>query len=172
MARALYQHSTRAHRPFVVVNCVAIPESLLESELFGYEPGAFTGASGRRLGKVEHAQGGTLFLDEIGDMPSGVQAKLLRLLQDKTIERLGGAKPIPVDVRIVAATNRDLETAITVGKFPGGFVLPPECGAACPAAAQGRGGRTSRFWPSIFWPATPEAWRCAVRASPPRLRSF
>ena len=117
VARALYQHSARAQRPFVVVNCVAIPESLLESELFGYEPGAFTGAAGRRLGKVEHAQGGTLFLDEIGDMPSGVQAKLLRLLQDKTIERLGGRHPIPVDVRIVAATNRDLESAIAAGKF-------------------------------------------------------
>ena len=117
VARAVFQHSVRAGRPFVVVNCVAIPESLLESELFGYEQGAFTGATGRRLGKVEHAQGGTLFLDEIGDMPRGVQAKLLRLIQDKTIERLGGRKPISVDVRIVAATNRNLEEAITAGKF-------------------------------------------------------
>ncbi|KIX15573.1 sigma-54-dependent transcriptional regulator [Dethiosulfatarculus sandiegensis] len=117
VARALYQHSTREGRPFMVVNCVAIPETLLESELFGYEKGAFTGATTRRLGKMEHASGGTVFLDEIGDMPSGIQAKILRLLQDRTIERLGGQNPIPVDVRIIAATNRDLETAMKEGRF-------------------------------------------------------
>jgi two-component system nitrogen regulation response regulator GlnG len=117
VARAIYQHSDRADRPFVVVNCVAIPETLLESELFGYEKGAFTGAASRRIGKVELADGGTLFLDEIGDMPLAIQAKILRLLEDRRIERIGGRQPFPVDVRIVAATNRDLEAAIADSRF-------------------------------------------------------
>jgi len=117
VARAIYQHSSRADRPFVVVNCVAIPETLLESELFGFERGAFTGAIQRRIGKVEQADGGTLFLDEIGDVPLPIQAKLLRLLQDRSIERIGGREPIPVDVRILAATNRDLESAIASERF-------------------------------------------------------
>jgi len=116
-ARALWSYSGRKDRPFVVVNCVAIPETLLESELFGHEKGAFTGAGSRRAGKIEQAQGGTVFLDEIGDMPQAVQAKLLRLLQEKQIERLGGQGPIPVDVRVVAATNRDLEAAMAEGTF-------------------------------------------------------
>ncbi len=117
VARAIYQHSMRADRPFLVINCVAIPETLLESELFGYEKGAFTGAVSRRVGKIQQANGGTIFLDEIGDMPLSIQAKILRLLQEKSIERLGGREPIPVDVRIVAATNRDLEAAIAEGSF-------------------------------------------------------
>jgi len=117
VARALYQHSLRADKPFLVINCVAIPETLLESELFGYEKGAFTGAVSRRVGKIEQAHGGTVFLDEIGDMPFSIQAKILRLLQEKSIERLGGREPIPVDVRIIAATNRNLETALAEGRF-------------------------------------------------------
>ena len=117
VARALWQHSARADKPFVVINCVAIPETLLESELFGYEKGAFTGAGSRRVGKIEQAQRGTVFLDEIGDMPMNVQAKILRLLQEKQIERLGGRETIPVDVRILAATNRDLETAVAEGRL-------------------------------------------------------
>jgi DNA-binding NtrC family response regulator len=117
VARAIFQHSLRASKPFMVVNCVAIPETLLESELFGYEKGAFTGASHRRIGKVEQATGGTLFLDEIGDMPTSIQAKILRLLQEKNIERLGGRETIPVDLRIIAATNRDLEKGISEGRF-------------------------------------------------------
>ncbi len=117
VARALYQHSLRAAKPFLVINCVAIPETLLESELFGYEKGAFTGAVNRRVGKIEQANGGTVFLDEIGDMPFSIQAKILRLLQERSIERLGGREPIPVDVRIIAATNRDLETALAEGRF-------------------------------------------------------
>jgi nitrogen regulation protein NR(I) len=117
VARALYQHSLRAAKPFLVINCVAIPETLLESELFGYEKGAFTGAVNRRVGKFEQAHGGTVFLDEIGDMPFSIQAKILRLLQEKSIERLGGREPIPVDVRIIAATNRDLEAALAQGRF-------------------------------------------------------
>jgi len=117
VARAIYQHSLRAENPFLVINCVAIPETLLESELFGYEKGAFTGAVSRRVGKIEQAHGGTIFLDEIGDMPFAIQAKVLRLLQERHIERLGGRGPIPVDVRIIAATNRDLEQAVSQGRF-------------------------------------------------------
>ncbi len=116
-ARAIYQHSSRADKPFLVINCVAIPETLLESELFGYEKGAFTGATHRRVGKIEQAHGGTVFLDEIGDMPFSLQAKMLRLLEENSIERLGGREMIPVDVRIIAATNRDLEAAIEEGPF-------------------------------------------------------
>jgi nitrogen regulation protein NR(I) len=117
VARAIYQHSLRVQKPFLVINCVAIPETLLESELFGYEKGAFTGAVNRRIGRVEQANGGTLFLDEIGDMPFSIQSKILRLLQEKSIERLGGREPIPVDVRIIAATNRDLEAGLAGGRF-------------------------------------------------------
>jgi nitrogen regulation protein NR(I) len=117
VARAVYTHSARADRPFQIINCVAIPENLLESELFGFERGAFTGAAHRRVGKIEQANGGTVFLDEIGDMPFGIQSKILRLLQEKSIERLGGRETIPVDVRIIAATNRDLESALQQGRF-------------------------------------------------------
>jgi nitrogen regulation protein NR(I) len=117
VARAIYHHSLRANKPFHVINCVAIPETLLESELFGYEKGAFTGATHRRVGKVEQANGGTVFLDEIGDMPVAIQAKILRLLQEKKIERLGGRETIAVDVRIIASTNRELETAIAENQF-------------------------------------------------------
>lgn len=117
VARAVYQHSARSGQPFSIINCVAIPDTLLESELFGYERGAFTGASSRRIGKIEQAGGGTVFLDEIGDIPLSIQAKLLRLLQEKQIERLGGRDPINVDVRIIAATNRNLEEAVASGRF-------------------------------------------------------
>jgi DNA-binding NtrC family response regulator len=117
VARALYQHSLRKEKSFLVINCVAIPETLLESELFGYERGAFTGAVHRRIGKIEQAGGGSVFLDEIGDMPLSIQAKILRLLQEKSLERLGGREIIPVDVRIIAATNRDLEKAVAEGRF-------------------------------------------------------
>ena len=117
VARAIYQHSLRSAKPFLIINCVAIPETLLESELFGYEKGAFTGAINRRVGKFEQAHGGTVFLDEIGDMPFSIQAKILRLLQGRSIERLGGREPIPVDVSIIAATNRDLEAALAQGRF-------------------------------------------------------
>ncbi|MBF0103770.1 MAG: sigma-54-dependent Fis family transcriptional regulator [Deltaproteobacteria bacterium] len=117
VARAIYQHSERSNKPFVVINCVAIPDTLLESELFGYEKGAFTGAVSRKLGKIEQANKGTVLLDEIGDMPANIQAKILRLLQEKCIERLGGRETIPVDVRIVAMTNRNLEAALAEGSF-------------------------------------------------------
>jgi DNA-binding NtrC family response regulator len=117
IARAIYQHSARAAAPLVVVNCVAIPETLLESEFFGHEKGSFTGAERTKIGKFEQAHGGTIFLDEIGDMPLSTQAKLLRVLQDKTFERVGGSERIGVDVRIIAATNKDLEATIQRGQF-------------------------------------------------------
>ncbi len=117
VARAIYQHSLRGNAPLSIVNCVAIPETLLESELFGYEKGAFTGATARRIGKFEQADGGTIFLDEIGDMPLSIQAKILRVLQEKEFERLGGNQTIRVDVRVLTATNRDLEIGIAEGAF-------------------------------------------------------
>jgi DNA-binding NtrC family response regulator len=117
IARAIYQHSSRAAAPLIVVNCVAIPETLLESEFFGHEKGSFTGAEKKKIGKFEQAHGGTIFLDEIGDMPLNTQAKLLRVLQDKTFERVGGSESISTDARIIAATNRDLEAAIQRGQF-------------------------------------------------------
>ncbi|MGA3145189.1 MAG: sigma-54 dependent transcriptional regulator [Verrucomicrobiota bacterium] len=112
IARAIYQHSERANAPFVAINCAAIPETLLESELFGHERGAFTGATAQRIGRFEQANHGTIFLDEIGDITLGTQVKLLRVLQEKTLQRLGGRETISVDVRVLAATHHDLETAI------------------------------------------------------------
>jgi nitrogen regulation protein NR(I) len=117
VARALMRFSDRAQKPFVTVNCAAIPETLLESELFGHEKGAFTGADTRRIGRFEQADGGTLFLDEIGELSMGTQAKLLRVLQEKTISRVGGRESIAVDVRVIAATHVDLEGAITAKRF-------------------------------------------------------
>lgn len=117
IARAIYNHSHRAERPFIAVNCAAIPDTLLESELFGHERGAFTGAQNRRIGRFEQAHGGTMFLDEIGDLSPNTQAKLLRVLQERHIQRLGSEATIPVDVRVLAATHRDLEAAIAEGEF-------------------------------------------------------
>ena len=117
VARALYSHSRRADRPFLALNCAAIPETLVESELFGHEPGAFTGADRRRIGKFEQCGDGTLLLDEIGDMPPVAQAKMLRLLQDQTFERVGGNQSITTRVRVLAATNQNLEQLIAAGRF-------------------------------------------------------
>ena len=117
LARVIHEHSPRASGPFVAVNCAAIPENLLESELFGHEKGAFTGAIGRRIGRFERASGGTLFLDEIGDMSLALQAKMLRALQEHEIERVGGTAPITADVRVIAATHRDLEALVASGEF-------------------------------------------------------
>jgi len=116
-ARLIHDGSARARGPFVAVNCAALPENLVESELFGHEPGAFTGAVKRRIGRIEQAHGGTLFLDEIGDLPAGAQAKLLRALQERVIERVGGTEPVAVDFRQVAATNRDLAADIASKAF-------------------------------------------------------
>jgi DNA-binding NtrC family response regulator len=117
VARAIYQHSNRADKPFLAINCAAIPEGLVESELFGHERGAFTGADRQRVGKFEQCSDGTLLLDEIGDMPLAAQAKMLRLLQEQRFERLGGNQPISTRVRVLAATNQDLDQLIASGRF-------------------------------------------------------
>ena len=118
-ARAVHHLSNRRDKPFVAINCAAIPETLIENELFGHERGAFTGAGERRLGKFELAAGGTVFLDEIGELPLAVQGKLLRAIEEKAVDRIGGKAPIPVDVRVVAATNKDLRAAVEAGEFRG-----------------------------------------------------
>ncbi len=117
IARAIHHQSERSRRPFVRVNCAAIPQSLIAAELFGHEKGAFTGALQRRLGRFENAEGGTILLDEVGELPLETQIALLRVLQEREFERVGGTQPIAVDVRIIAATNRDLESAINEGTF-------------------------------------------------------
>jgi formate hydrogenlyase transcriptional activator len=117
VARAIHRRSNRSSRPFVSVNCAAIPRDLLASELFGHEKGAFTGATQQRLGRFELANGGTLFLDEVGELPPETQIALLRVLQEHEFERVGGTRPIRADVRVIAATNRDLQAAISAGSF-------------------------------------------------------
>src|SRR3984957_3049804 len=117
VARAIYQHGPRAKGPFLALNCAAIPENLLESEVFGHEKGAFTGADRRRIGKFEQCNGGTIILDEIGDMPLALQAKILRLLQEQAFERVGGNETVRTDVRLIAATHRDLPAWSAEGKF-------------------------------------------------------
>jgi two-component system NtrC family response regulator len=117
LARALHQLSPRANNRFMAINCAAIPENLLESELFGYEKGAFTGAAKQTKGKVELANGGTFFLDEVGDLPMALQAKLLRFLQERVVERIGGHEEIPVDVRVICATHRNLKELAQSGRF-------------------------------------------------------
>ncbi|GHT87712.1 sigma-54-dependent Fis family transcriptional regulator [Betaproteobacteria bacterium] len=116
-AHYIHQHSPRKTAPFVAINCAAIPENLLEATLFGYEKGAFTGAQSAQPGKFEQAQGGTILLDEISEMPLGLQAKLLRVLQEREVERVGGKKPIPLDIRVLATSNRDMEKEIAAGRF-------------------------------------------------------
>jgi DNA-binding NtrC family response regulator len=117
IARALHQRSPRRDGPFVTLNCAAVPGELIESELFGHEKGSFTGAASRHIGKFEQAHRGTLFLDEIGDMPMAMQAKLLRVLEERQVERVGGDRPVPVDVRVIVATHRDLDKLVQAGGF-------------------------------------------------------
>src|SRR5262249_3380219 len=117
VARYLHHHSPRAAAPYVAVNCAALPGELLESELFGHEPGAFTAASERKLGQGELAQGGWLVLDEVSELPLSLQAKLLRVLQERELDRVGGARPIAVDVRVIATSNRDLRAMVARGEF-------------------------------------------------------
>src|SRR5262249_1938057 len=117
VARAIHLASPRKVGPFVCLNCAALPETLLERELFGHEKGAFTGATERKIGKYEAAHSGTIFLDEIGEMPANAQAKLLRILEGHAFERVGGSEPVKVNVRVVAATNRPLEEAVRHGRF-------------------------------------------------------
>src|SRR5229473_1252365 len=117
VARTIHERSPRASGPFITLNCAAVPAELIESELFGHEKGSFTGAAGRHIGKFEQANHGTIFLDEIGDMPLSMQAKLLRVLEEGEVERIGGDKPVTVDVRVLVATHRNLETLVREGKF-------------------------------------------------------
>ena len=148
IAQAIHQASPRARAPFVAVHCAALPPTLLESELFGHERGAFTGATERRIGRFEAADGGTLFLDEIGEISPATQVKLLRFLETKAIERIGGMKPIQLDVRLVAATNKNLEQMVKDGHVPRGPVLPAQRGAHHDAAAaRARRGRAAAARP-------------------------
>src|SRR5215216_5583867 len=117
LARYVHSRSNRAKKPFISINCAAIPENLLESELFGHEKGAFTGAIARRIGKFEEATGGTLLLDEISEMDARLQAKLLRAIQERVIDRVGGTRPVPIDIRIIATSNRNLTEAVKHGTF-------------------------------------------------------
>ena len=142
VARAIYHHSRRAARPFLAINCAALPESLIESELFGHERGAFTGADRQRIGKFEQCHDGTIFLDEIGDMPLAAQAKVLRQLQEQQFERVGGQETIRTHVRIIAATNQDLERRIATGLFRGPFLSLARRDHLC--AAPARTGRRYR----------------------------
>ena len=137
VARALHRHSPRSAKPFVALNMAAIPKDLMESELFGHEKGAFTGATGRREGRFEQANGGTLFLDEIGDMPAETQTRLLRVLAEGEFYRVGGMSAVQTDVRVIAATHQDLGQAGGVGTVSRGSIPPPEC-------HQNLGTRTSR----------------------------
>ena len=147
VANALHYREPAPHASrFVKMNCAALSRELVESELFGHEKGAFTGAVARREGKFEAADGGTLFLDEVGDMPLETQAKLLRAIQEKEFERVGGNQPIRVDVRVVAATNRDLEAAVARGPLPRGPLLPPAGRRARRSRRCASGARTSRCW--------------------------
>ncbi len=159
VARALHDYGRRRNGAFVAINMAAIPRELIESELFGHERGAFTGATNRNQGRFEQANGGTLFLDEIGDMPAEAQTRLLRVLQEGEFTTVGGRTPIRANVRIIAATHRDLRAAIRAGQFREGPVLPPERGAHPPAAAARarRGHRRSR----AAFPRTRQGGRAA-----------
>ena len=134
VARAIHRNSPRADKPFVAINCAAIPEALLESELFGHEKGSFTGAIATKKGRLEIAEGGTVFLDEIGELAPMLQAKLLRALQQHEFERVGGTRTLKLDARVIAATNKNLEEAIKVEPVPPGSLLPFERGLRCRAA--------------------------------------
>jgi len=150
LARAIHHLSDRSDKPLVIVDCGAIPENLLESELFGHEKGSFTGAHARQIGKLERSQTGTVVLDEIGELPVKLQVKLLRFLQEGTIERIGGKEPLSIDARVIAVTNIDLKEAVNEGRFREDLyyrlnVVPPY---TCPSLVNAL--MTSRYWPNIF----------------------
>lgn len=133
VARAIHYNSPRKNNPFITTNCAALPESLAESELFGHEKGAFTGAIKSTKGRFEQADGGTILLDEVSEISLGLQAKLLRVIQEREIEKVGGGRLIPVDVRIIATTNRDLQKEVEEGRFREDLFLPPQCRSCLPA---------------------------------------
>jgi two-component system nitrogen regulation response regulator GlnG len=192
VARALHRHSPRADKPFVAINTAAIPRDLLESELFGHERGAFTGATAMRRGRFEQAEGGTLFLDEIGDMPAELQTRLLRVLSDGNFYRVGGHQPIKANVRVIAATHQDLEERVKAGPVPRGPVPSPQRHPPAPAAAaraarghpaageafpaksaQELGVEAKRvteaalkFLSALDFPATCASWRTSATGSP------
>ncbi len=168
VARNIHHQSRRAAGPFVEVNCAALPEDLIESELFGHTKGAFTGALAARKGKFELADGGTLFLDEVGDMTLKTQAKVLRALQEQKVEPVGGAASVNVDVRVIAATNKHLEDEIRRGAFREDLffrlnVIPFHVSAAARARF-----RTSPCWRGTSWPRSPRSTAAARRSSRPR----
>ena len=146
-AKALHTNSPRKNKPFVAMNCAALNENLLDDEMFGHETASFTGAKGERKGRFEYANGGTLFLDEIGDMPLSLQAKLLRVLENGEVIRIGANDPIKVDVRVIAATNRDLEAMVKDGKFRRDLYHRLKVGVIRLPRAARSAGKTSRCWP-------------------------
>ena len=150
VAHAIHYNSQRADKPFVKVNCAALPETLLESELFGHERGAFTGAMQRKQGRFELAEGGTVFLDEIGDLSPTVQVKLLRVLQEREFERVGGTSTLKADVRVIAATNRDLERAVRRGHASARTSTTASTSSRSSCRPCGSGAATSCCWPSTF----------------------
>ena len=151
VARTIHRNSLRSRERFVQVNCAAIPEELIESELFGHEKGSFTGATEKQVGKFEQADRGTIFLDEIGDMSAKTQAKVLRVLQEGEVERLGSARTIKVDVRVIAATNKNLEEEIEKGHVPRGPLLPPRRDSRFTCRRCASAPRTSRCWCATTW---------------------
>jgi len=162
VARAIHENSARAQTPFITINCGAFPETLLESELFGYMKGAFTGANENRRGLFQAADGGTLFMDEIGNMNLAMQVKLYRVLQEGKVRPLGSTEELDVDVRVIAATNRDLEKAIAAGEFREDLfyrlsVIPIH------VPRLGRDGKTFRCWRGIFWSSSGSQWRNQFR---------
>ena len=165
IAHAIHYSSLRAKKPFVKVSCAALPDSLIESELFGYEKGAFTGAEARKKGRFELADGGTLFLDEIGDINLATQVKLLRVLQEREFERVGGTETIKANVRLIAATNKDLEKAIAARHVPRGPVLPAERLHDLRAAAARAEGRPAAARRSLPREVRPRAQRAASSGS-------
>ena len=168
VARAIYQNSSRANKPFIAINCAAIPENLLESELFGHEKGAFTGALAQRIGKFEQCDGGTLFLDEIGDMPLTTQTKILRVLQEGEISRVGNNQSIKTDVRIIAATNKDLWQAVQRKEFREDLFYRLNVVRVQPAAAARTRRPTCRCWSPTSSTSSGSSSRPARARSPTR----
>ena len=166
VARALHRHSPRAAKPFIAINTAAMPKDLLESELFGHERGAFTGAQAMRRGRFEQAEGGTLFLDEIGDMAPDLQTRLLRVLSDGNFYRVGGHQPLRANVRVIAATHQDLGIARARGHLPRGPLSPAQRDPAPAAEPCASGARTCRCSPATSSPRARAIWASSRSASP------